>query len=177
MAYLSAFDRIRQLPGFEEESARADVSFEANHDLVTGWFRAVGVEPDLAEAAWALNGEPSAWPVYPDAVEVVRAIKERDVRTALVSNFHVDLRPHLISSGIELDAFVISFEQGCQKPDAKMFLAALDALDVERSQALMVGDSLGLDGGAAAIGIDTLLLPAPTGAAPRRLDVILGMLG
>ena len=108
---------------------------------------------------------------------MVRAIKERDVRTALVSNFHVDLRPHLISSGIELDAFVISFEQGCQKPDAKMFLSALDALDVERSQALMVGDSVGLDGGAAAIGIDTLLLPAPTGVATRGLDVILGMLG
>jgi HAD superfamily hydrolase (TIGR01549 family) len=165
------------LPGFEEEAARADVSFEANRELVTRWFRAVGIEADLAEAAWALNSEPSAWPVYPDASDVVRAIRNRGVKTALVSNFHVDLRPHLIASGIELDAYVISFEQGCQKPDPGMFRAALEELGTQPEDALMVGDSLTLDGGAAAIGIDTLLLPVPGEFGPRGLDVILGMLG
>ena len=41
----------------------------------------------------------------------------------------------------------------------------------------MVGDNLSLDGGAAAVGIDTLLLPMPAEFGPRGLDVILGMLG
>lgn len=99
------------------------------------------------------------------------------MKTALVSNFHVDLRPHLIDTGFELDAYVISFEHGFQKPDARMFRAALDELDVPASDALMVGDTLDLDGGAAAVGIDTLLLPTPAEFAPRGLDVILGMLG
>jgi len=175
--YLSAFARIRDLPNFEEEEARADSSFEANREIVTGWFRAVGMEPDLADAAWALNGEAPAWPIYPDAAEVVGAIKNRGVRTALVSNFHVDLRPHLIDSGLELDTYVISFEHGFQKPDPRMFKAALHDLDVPESEALMVGDRLELDGGAAAVGIDTLLLPMPPGSGPRGLDVILGMLG
>jgi putative hydrolase of the HAD superfamily len=131
----------------------------------------------LAEAAWALNSEPSAWPVYPDASEVVQAIKSSGVKTALVSNFHVDLRPHLIANGIELDAYVISFEHGCQKPDPRIFRAALEKLGEQPADALMVGDSLSLDGGAAAIGIDTLLLPVPSEFGPRGLDVVLGMLG
>jgi putative hydrolase of the HAD superfamily len=135
------------------------------------------MEPDLADAAWALNGEAPAWPVFPDAAEVVRGIKHRGVKAALVSNFHVDLRPHLIDSGVALDAYVISVEHGFQKPDARMFRAALNELDVSASDALMVGDRLDLDGGATAVGIDTLLLPTPKEFGVRGLDVILGMLG
>ena len=116
-------------------------------------------------------------PVFSDAARVVTGIRERGCKTALVSNFHVDVRPHLEANGVVLDASVISFELGLQKPDARMFTTALARIDVSPEEALMVGDRLDLDGGAAAAGIDTLLLPAPPKSGPRGLDVILGMLG
>jgi beta-phosphoglucomutase-like phosphatase (HAD superfamily) len=175
--YLSAWDKITDLPGFLEESARSDTSFDANRDLTIGWMTRVGVAGDLAEASWALNGEPAGWPVFSDAARVVTGIRERGCKTALVSNFHVDVRPHLEANGVVLDASVISFELGLQKPDARMFTTALARIDVSPQEALMVGDRLDLDGGAAAAGIDTLLLPAPPKSGPRGLDVILGMLG
>jgi HAD superfamily hydrolase (TIGR01509 family) len=72
---------------------------------------------------------------------------------------------------------VISFEHGFQKPDPRMFTTALDACGVAPNKALMVGDRVSHDGGAAAVGIDTLILPAPTKYGPRGLDVILSLLG
>jgi len=175
--YLSAWEKIRDLPGFHEESARSDTSFDAKRDLTIGWMTRVGVAPDLAEASWALNAEPAAWPVYPDVAGVVAGIRERGCKTALVSNFHVDVQPHLEANGVVLDASVISFQLGLQKPDARMFTTALARIDVSPEDALMVGDRLDLDGGAADAGIDTLLLPVPSLSGPRGLDVILGMLG
>jgi HAD superfamily hydrolase (TIGR01549 family) len=140
-------------------------------------FANVGIDRDVAEAMWELNGEPAAWPVFPDAPGVVREIHERGCKTALVSDYHVDLRPHLREAGIQLDAFVISFEHGFQKPDPRMFTTALDLLGVGPGDALMVGDRVSHDGGAADVGIDTLILPAPTAFEPRGLDVVLGLLG
>jgi putative hydrolase of the HAD superfamily len=96
---------------------------------------------------------------------------------ALVSDFHVDLRPHLAANGIVLDAYVISFERGFQKPDPRMFTTALEELGVETNDALMVGDRVTQDGGAARVGIDTLILPNAPASGPRGLDVVLGVLG
>lgn len=107
---------------------------------------------------------------------MVAAIQERGCKMALVSGFHVDLRTHLGDAGIVPDAHVISFEHGFQKPDPRMFTTALTLLGVEPHEALMVGDRASHDGGAAAVGIDTLILPTPPAAGPRGLDVVLRML-
>jgi HAD superfamily hydrolase (TIGR01549 family) len=137
----------------------------------------VGIDAELAEAMWQLNCEPIAWPLFPDAAEVVRDIREWGCKTALVSDYHADLRPHLREGGIDLDAYVISFEHGFQKPDPRMFTTALELLDVEAADALMVGDRASHDGAASNVGIDTLILPTRPKFGPRGLDVILGMLG
>jgi hypothetical protein len=39
------------------------------------------------------------------------------VLTAVASDLHADLRPHLSAHGIELDACVISFEHGSRPPN------------------------------------------------------------
>jgi putative hydrolase of the HAD superfamily len=174
--HLAAFDRIEDLPGFDEDEARVDTSLEAYREVVMGRFRGVGFDAELSEALYALDFDPRTWPVYPDAPEVVRGIRERGCRTALVSAFHVDLRPHLATHGLELDAHVISVEHGFQKPDPRMFTTALEAVGAEPNEALMVGDRTSHDGGAAAVGIDTLILPAPVEFGPRGLDVVLRLL-
>jgi FMN phosphatase YigB (HAD superfamily) len=71
---------------------------------------------------------------------------------------------------------VLSFEHGIQKPDPQMFTIALDALDIEAGDALMVGDRVSHDGGAASIGIPTLILPAQHAMQPRGLDAVLRLL-
>ena len=148
-----------------------------NREITLRWLAAVGFDDELAEALWSFDCEPAAWPVYPDVAAVVGAIRAAGSATSLVSDFHVDLRPHLREHGIELDAYVISFEHGFQKPDPRMFLTALELLSVSAGDALMVGDRVSHDGGAAAVGVDTLILPARREFGPRGLDVILGMLG
>jgi len=168
--------RTRDLPGYAEDELRVDTSVETNREVTLRRFREVGLDDDLASALYALDFDPDAWPVYPDAVDVVREIKARGYSTALVSDFHVDLRPHLEARGIVLDAYVISFEHGFQKPDPRMFTTALEALGAEPAESLMVGDRASHDGGAADVGIDTLILPAPTEFGPRGLDVVLGLL-
>jgi HAD superfamily hydrolase (TIGR01549 family) len=173
---VAMLDRIGDLPGFEDDQLVIDTSLDANREISLRWFAAVGFDQALAEALWSLDLEPEAWPVYTDAADVVRSIAALGVSTALVSDFHADLRPHLRDHGIELDAYVISFEHGFQKPDRRMFLTALELLDVTPDEALMVGDRLTHDGGAAAASIDTVLLPQPPASGARGLDVVLGML-
>ena len=137
----------------------------------------MGLDDDVADAIWRINSEGAGWPIYPEAPGVVAEIRRRGCRTVLVSDFHVDLRPFLVSNGLELDAYVISFEHGFQKPDPRMFTTALELVDVEPHEALMVGDRVSHDGGAAAVGIDTLILPPPAASGPRGLDVVLRLIG
>jgi len=54
-----------------------------------------------------------------------------------------------------------------------MFTLALDAVGVQPDEALMVGDRASHDGGAAAVGIATLILPLRRELGPRGLDVVL----
>lgn len=110
---------------------------------------------------------------------MLAAIRARGVRIALVSDIHFDLRADLAEHGIAelIDAYVLSFEHGFQKPDPRMFTLALDAVGIEPGEALMVGDRASHDGGAASVGIATLILPMLTELVPRGLDVVLRLVG
>ncbi len=59
-----------------------------------------------------------------------------------------------------------------------MFTLALDTLGVSPGDALMVGDRASNDGGAAAVGITTLILPSPPEHLEQRgLDCVLRVVG
>jgi HAD superfamily hydrolase (TIGR01549 family) len=110
----------------------------------------------------------------------VRALHARGIRIALVSDIHVDLRPEFEAAGLAkyFNAFVLSFEHGVQKPDRAIFEIALGALEVDASDALMVGDRPSHDGGAVRAGITTLLMPPSTSAdLPVGLDRVLALVG
>ena len=95
-----------------------------------------------------------------------------------MSDIHFDLRADLAQQGIAdlIDAYVLSYEHGFQKPDPRIFELALDAVGAQPEEALMIGDRASHDGGAVSAGIPTLLLPAPQELVPRGLDVVLTML-
>jgi FMN phosphatase YigB (HAD superfamily) len=76
-----------------------------------------------------------------------------------------------------IEVFVLSFEQGAQKPDPAVFGAGLSALAAVTDEALMVGDRSGPDGAAVECGISTSLLPPLRRPDDRRLDRVLALTG
>jgi putative hydrolase of the HAD superfamily len=95
--------------------------------------------------------------LYEDSLPTLRGLRERGVRTALVSNCDHFAGPLVQALGLkdEVDALVLSFEVGVHKPSAEIYLVALEALGARPEQAVFVDDQPEYLDGAAALGIDT----------------------
>ena len=142
-------------------------------------FRDLGIDDDLAEALYAVESDPMASSFADDVAETLRALRSAGLRTAVVSDIHVDIRPAFVAAGLAhlVDVFTLSFEQGVQKPDPRMFTRTLAALHVDADRALMVGDRSRPDGGAVEVGLVTLLVPPLTGVDDRRLHLVPALCG
>jgi HAD superfamily hydrolase (TIGR01509 family) len=153
-----------------------DASPELHRAAYSGLLATVVAEP-LAATLYERILSADGWSAYPDALPVLRALKERGVATAAVSNVGFDLRPVLDGLGLLsfLDAVVLSYEIGVVKPDPDVFHMACDALGVEPEQTLMVGDHPEADGGAADAGLGVLILPMSEPGAPHGLGAVLDM--
>ena len=137
-----------------------------------GWWRivvgrvfgAAGGVPEFDacfDRLYAHYASARAWRVFPEAPEVLAALRERGAALAVVSNFDSRLPPLLEAMGLAayFDAVVCSGQAGAAKPDRAIFGHALAALGVEAPEALHVGDSREADyDGARAAGIEALLL-------------------
>lgn len=142
----------------------------------TGLFATL-VDRATAEVLYGRTLIPGGWRLYTDTLATLRALRERGIAMAVVSNVGFDLRPVLDGLGLSplLDAVVLSYEVGAIKPEAVIFHAALDAIGgVAPHEALMVGDHP-VDGGAVATGIRTLLLPYSEPGATQGLDAVLAL--
>ena len=116
-----------------------------------GWF----------EALYRRFGEAGAWRLYDDVLDVLRELRARGLRLAVVSNW--DSRLQGIAEGLGLaglvDAMVISAVAGVRKPDPGIFRVALDALKVRAEEAVHVGDLPEEDvAGALAAGVRPVLI-------------------
>ncbi len=74
-----------------------------------------------------------------------------------------------------ITSFDLSYEHGICKPSAEIFESACSHLSVSPDRALMVGDSWLTDGGAAAIGVMTLILPARDRVRSPALSQVLDL--
>lgn len=128
------------------------------------------VPGSIREALYAVMLE--VWRAYDDAAPLLDALRDRGIRTAVLSNVGVDIRPVMAREGLRTDAVVLSCEVGAVKPQPEIFAAALDALGVTAEETLMVGDSWKDDAGAAALGIRTLLLPRTRGPVHGLAQVL-----
>lgn len=120
---------------------------------------APGIDLELADALYQIMHRQ--WDVYDDVLPVLKALREKGVRVAMLSNVGFDLSPTLARTGVDelLDGAVMSYAVGAVKPDPAIFQNALDALDLPASEVLMVGDAWQDDAAAAALGVRTLILP------------------
>lgn len=129
-----------------------------------------GLAHDHAEALYRRVTDPAEWAVYPDTVMVLDALRENDIRTAVVSNIAWDIRTVLAAAGAEADEVVLSFEVGAAKPDLAIFETALARLGIDADEALMVGDSEENDGAARLLGCSFALVdPMPIAQRPTGL--------
>lgn len=132
--------------------------------------RASGLADHHADSLYGRVVDPLSWTPYPDTVEVLRSLRARAVKTAVVSNIAFDVRPAFERAGAVVDEYVLSYEVGAVKPDPRIFRVALERLGVAAEEALMVGDSEENDGGARDIGCRFVLVdPLPVEDRPTGL--------
>ena len=147
----------------EEIAKGRDLSAEAHRRVWTELFtRADAVVPGVSLLLYDRVMDAGGWQPFPDARPTLRALRERGVPTAVLSNVAADLRPIFRRHGLDelVDAFVLSYEHRAVKPDPAIFLAACSALRTPAENTLMVGDDPITDGGAAGAGLQVLVLPA-----------------
>ena len=175
---VAAVDRATADPRVVAARSHSDCSLEANRAAGKLLLETIaGLPPELATAIWQRDGDLSATLPYSDTASVLHALAERALRVAIVSDIHYDVRPHFAQHGLDgcVDAYVLSYQHGVQKPDTRLFQLALDALGVSAADALMVGDRAPRDAGGLPLGITTLLLPRARVGAPRGLDAVLAL--
>jgi putative hydrolase of the HAD superfamily len=105
--------------------------------------------------------------LYEDSLPVMRALREREMRVAVVSNCSHSTRPIIDRLGLEneADAVVLSYEVGVAKPDAGIYLTALEQLRVAPDEAVFVDDQAAYCDGATMVGMSAYLIQRE-GATP-----------
>jgi len=106
---------------------------------------------------------------------VLADLHGREMPVGVVSDCGWDIREVFAAYGLQelVGSFDLSYEHGACKPDRRLFDSACAKLGVEPARTLMVGDSWLTDGGAAAIGITALILPARDRTALPALASVL----
>jgi putative hydrolase of the HAD superfamily len=118
---------------------------------------------------------------YPGAIETLAAVRERGIRTALLTNGDARSQRRSVERyALEqyFDCIVIEGEFGVGKPDARVFAHALESCGCRPESTWMVGDSLEADiAPAVALGmhgiwVDEFGQGLPDGAAARPHRIV-----
>ena len=97
--------------------------------------------------------------IFEDVLPAFADLRGRGLKLGLVSNTGRDLAAFIEHHGLDVDVAVSSGAHGKTKPHPTIFLAALQQLEVEPADAVMVGDSIEDDvEGANAAGLHGILL-------------------
>lgn len=131
---------------------------ETNHTLATleeereqfvEYYRLVLAElghgeppPSLLQMlATAIVDDPNLEP-FPDVAAALRQLKAGGLRLGIISNAWPSLEPKYVGLGLRelFDAFVISAQLGCTKPDERMYRRGLDGLGLDPAHVLFVDD-------------------------------------
>lgn len=168
-AVMSRLDEIwvhaREIDPRSDRDLSAQLHHDVFHRVMDGH-----VPDDVRRALYDVMFDQ--WVAYDEAPGVLEELRRRGIRTAILSNIGIDLRPIMARERLVPDEVVLSCEVGVVKPDPGIFLAALAALGTSAAETLMVGDNWADDAAASALGIRTLILPRTKGRH-HGLDIVL----
>jgi putative hydrolase of the HAD superfamily len=154
--------------------AERDLDGERHRAAYTGLTALAGPLPDqrMADTLYERHKHPESWRPYPDTEAVLKELRRRDIPVGVVSNIGWDLRPIFRHHGMDhlVDAYVLSYEHGAQKPDPRLFRVGCEALGLAPDEVLMVGDDTSADGGATALGC--AFLPVDHRPVEERPDAL-----
>jgi HAD superfamily hydrolase (TIGR01509 family) len=119
-----------------------------------------------------------SWVPYGDTGGFLRALADRGVPVGVVSDIGWDIRGHARAAGLEdlVGTWVLSCEEGVEKPAPVLFRTACARLGVDPRRTLMVGDNPVRDGGAVAAGLRALVLASEQRDGDRGLGDVLALL-
>lgn len=107
--------------------------------------------------------------VYDDVFPTLRALRERGVKTALVSNCSHSTRPVVDRLGLEeeFDDVLLSYEVKAMKPDPAIYVMALERVGgVPAARGVFIDDQPGYCDGGGAVGMATRLILRPNEDTP-----------
>lgn len=149
-----------------------DLDQDIHRTIYLAAVRSVGLTDEQAVVAYDRLHSPDNWRPYQDTKAMLERLRAASVPVAVVSNIAWDIRDTFEHVGIAnlVTEFVLSYEEGVVKPDAKIFRTACERLGVDPAETLMIGDNAEADGGAAAIGCAVEIVPPlPTAERPDAL--------
>ncbi len=130
--------------------------------------------PEVRDALFQLHGEMHLWSAHDSSTPAALArLHEAGFRLGVVSNSDGRADEALVAAGLRdhFEVVVDSQLVGCEKPDPRIFLLALEQMGARPDEALYVGDIYEVDVvGARRAGMDVVLLD-PLGNHEGR-DVI-----
>jgi putative hydrolase of the HAD superfamily len=156
-------------------SARAVGAYGSPEGDMHAIVEATGVEPspELIQRLLSMERElaETGIELWDDSLPVVRTLRRRGVKTALISNCSHSTRQVVDRLDIEreFDAVLLSFEVGLRKPDPEIYREALRRVDVSADEAVFVDDQTAYCDGAAAVGMGTFLIVRPGVEPPGDL--------
>ena len=132
------------------------------------------IERGYFDAVYAHFALPGVWQTFDDVADTLQNLRSRGLLLGVISNF--DRRLYTILQALNLreyfDAVIVSSEVGINKPDRRIFQAALTALHIKESEAIHVGDDLEKDAGAADIGMQFYRVHRPEHGLHYLLQMI-----
>lgn len=171
-AFRAAFRGMPPM-AFPDQPPRRRAALERDwwRDLVAATFSAAGAAESVRDFEGCFNAlfehfaDAAAWRVRPGAHQALTALRERGIRTGIVSNF--DRRLGFILDGLALtpllDVVVLPSDAGVTKPHARIFRFALRHLRVPPEETIYIGDDVEHDiEGAQAAGLQALDITAVT---------------
>ncbi|WP_199856501.1 HAD family hydrolase [Nocardia suismassiliense] len=161
------------------QSPQGNISYEAHRDTYYAVFTDAKLPSEVADALFEVDSDASLNKFAVDAAATLIALKQSGYKICVLSNIHFDIRPVFKDANLLdlIDTFVLSNEEGVQKPDPAIFERALEKLRTCAAETLMVGDRPSRDGVAVEVGMPTLLVPALTDPQQRRLHLVTSAVG
>lgn len=125
----------------------------------------LGVQLDLS-AVWrrlkeVRHASPHCWLPFGNVPRVLEDLRRRNLRLGVITNWDPSARALLESQGLAgfFEHIVVSSEEGCEKPDPRIFELAVRRAGVSPRECLYVGDNYYVDAvGARQVGMGALIV-------------------